>query len=286
MSGFSADWLALREPYDHAARAITTLVGPPRPTERKLVDLGCGSGSNLRYLAPRLGGVQYWRLLDNDPRLLAALRPRLRHWATTLAARFAEPSPGRFEIETPAFRVFATAQSIELGRSAHGLALQPGEYVTASALLDLVSAPWLERLIQTCVDGGHGLLWALSYDGRITWTPSDPLDGFLHTRIDLHQRGDKGFGPALGPTAAHHALALLAPQAGTLVSKRSDWVFGPQDQAVQRALIDDWAAAARQMAPAHDTDIGEWARRRHAIVDAGRSQLRVGHLDLAADFSR
>ena len=84
-SGFSAAWLALREPHDAAARAAE-LVGLLRTrssddAQRRrrrarcratIVDLGAGSGANLRWLAPRLGGEQAWLLVDHDAALLAA----------------------------------------------------------------------------------------------------------------------------------------------------------------------------------------------------------------------
>ena len=75
MSGFSADWLALREPYDLRARnpAVLDAVAAffePRPSVR-VVDLACGTGSTLRALSPRLPPRQSWTLVDNDPGLLA-----------------------------------------------------------------------------------------------------------------------------------------------------------------------------------------------------------------------
>src|SRR5688500_1818912 len=68
------DWLALREPADAAARssALAELVaqhcgGGPLTVR----DLGCGTGSMLRWLAPQLPGPQRWYLHDRDPVLLA-----------------------------------------------------------------------------------------------------------------------------------------------------------------------------------------------------------------------
>ena len=76
MSGFSAAWLALREPADHAARdaglaqaAAALLIGK---TPTRILDLGCGTGSNFRAFSPLVAAPQAWTLVDFDPRLLAA----------------------------------------------------------------------------------------------------------------------------------------------------------------------------------------------------------------------
>src|SRR5690242_4577899 len=80
MTKVSAAWLALRESADAAARA-EELVEPvrrrlgPRPV---IHDLGTGTGSMGRWLAPRLPGPQHWVLYDHDADLL-------RHAATGMA---------------------------------------------------------------------------------------------------------------------------------------------------------------------------------------------------------
>src|SRR5436190_1876555 len=125
MAGFSPDWLALREPADHRARnaglaaQVTAFLAGRDPV--RIVDLGCGTGSNLRALAPHLGPRQHWTLVDVDAALLEAARGALDAWRTT--------APGiDLTIE------FARADlNAELDR-----VLAPGaDLVTAAALFDL-----------------------------------------------------------------------------------------------------------------------------------------------------
>jgi predicted RNA methylase len=58
MTSFSPEWLALREPYDVRARnpevldVVATFLGPR--SSLRVVDLACGTGSNLRSLSPHL----------------------------------------------------------------------------------------------------------------------------------------------------------------------------------------------------------------------------------------
>ena len=72
MEIFDAEWLALREAADRRARDGTLPERLSAAWRRRgwsrVVDLGSGTGANLRYLAPRLPAGQRWTLVDHDPR--------------------------------------------------------------------------------------------------------------------------------------------------------------------------------------------------------------------------
>src|SRR5690606_7817399 len=82
-ASFSADWLRQREPFDRAARngaaghlRLPTRLSafrPPQGVPWRVIDLACGTGANLRWLAPVLGGEQEWLMLDHDAALLQRL---------------------------------------------------------------------------------------------------------------------------------------------------------------------------------------------------------------------
>jgi hypothetical protein len=155
--------------------------------------------------------------------------------------------------------------------------------VTASALLDLVSASWLRALAAHCREEGALALFAITYNGGFTCTPSDPEDEVVRALMNWHQKTDKGLGGvAAGPDAAAVAEQCFA-QAGYRVRREpSDWIFGPADREAQQLLIDGWAGAATEVAPHDATAIALWRARRLAHVEAGRSRVVVGHDDLAA----
>ena len=66
---FSAEWLALREPIDHAARndeiisALNVLFEGKKTI--RLTDIGSGTGSTIRALTPTLKPTIAWHLVDN-----------------------------------------------------------------------------------------------------------------------------------------------------------------------------------------------------------------------------
>jgi hypothetical protein len=263
MSGFSADWLALREPFDAAARnakirdaALASIAGLDPVA---IVDLACGTGSALRALAPKIPARQTWRVADNDLSLLAR------------AADSTRPAG-----------VQVNAVPVDLAHDLEAALDGAIDLVVTTGLLDLVSEPWLERLAVECAARRLPLYAALSYDGRVELTPQDPGDAAIVAAVNAHQRTDKGFGPALGPTAGAAAIARFTAVGYVVERANADWTMRPHDREMQNALLAGWAGAARDFgAPDLDEIIG-WVTRRRELVAAGRSSMRVGHIDLFA----
>jgi hypothetical protein len=260
---FSAEWLALREPYDVAARnsdVLAAVAGAFRGQSAiAIVDLACGTGATLRAVAPHLPAQQRWRLVDNDLGLL------LR------ASNLGEPP--RLTVIT---RPLDLARDLELALEA------PLDLITTSALLDLVSPEWLDRLIIEAAARRLPVYAALSYDGRTVIEPSAELDAEILAGFNRHQRTDKGFGPALGPQAATRAVERFVHFGYDVAQGRSDWVFGGNDRPIQEALFASWAALAALATPLSSGDIAQWLARRRAYLAAGASRLRIGHVDLFA----
>jgi SAM-dependent methyltransferase len=286
MTGFSTGWLALREPFDSAARAEADGVAAWAAealgdAPRRIVDLACGTGANLRALAPRLGRSQHWRLVDHDAALLAALPGALQAWGGRHGYRLVSGDSDSLTITGPGFDATVVRHALDLAQDLAALTLPDGALLTASALLDLVSAHWLERLIDHAGRGGATLLFTLSVDGRVAWDPADEHDDAVQAAFAAHQRRDKGFGPALGPAAASWLEARLSAAGWRTRSARSDWrIDGARSPAMLQALVDGTAGAAVEQAPEAGDAIRAWQRRRTAGRDATR--LLVGHTDLAA----
>lgn len=282
-ASFEADWLTLREPVDHRSRAeaLTKRVafeGEDRGWSRVL-DLGTGTGSNVRYLDPRLSWIRRWSVVDHDPSLLA---------------RVQEPRAGRSLERIPG----------DLG--AEGLAAVPeADLVTASALLDLVSESWMRRLVDACRSSGAGALFTLSYDGRTAWSPPEPGDDEIRAAVNRHQERDKGLGSALGPSATAVAEGLFREAGYHVETAPSPWVLDtPGDARLAVELTEGWARAAAEVVASQEGNEGgagaagragtgslgqgapgwvaDWLRRRRDRIAGGAFRVEVGHLDLLA----
>lgn len=250
-------WLAMREAVDARSRSasLTALLIEHLSDQRPLraLDLATGTGSNIRYLSPRLPNPHQWRAVDRDATLLAHVPPD------------------------------ADVRCAELGSLDDPTLFAGRHLVTASALLDLVSAEWLTAMVARCRELGAAMLFALSYDGRSTCWPAESEDDLMRELLNTHQRNnDKGFGRAAGPDAAAAAIALLDAADYEVRQESSDWDLLPDEDAMQRELILGWAQAAIEVDERQARVVRNWLARRLAHVDEGRSRIRVGHQDIAA----
>jgi SAM-dependent methyltransferase len=256
----AAGWLALREPADARARdaAAATLLPPLRAglaasdRELRIVDLGAGTGANLRWLAPRLPAPerQHWLLVDHDPDLLA----RGPVQATAVRADV-----------TDLTRVLADVGGADL--------------VTAAALLDLLDPAQVTAIVEAVLAARVPALFSLSVTGEVALNPPDPQDGPLAAAFDAHQRRDGRLGPDAGALtgglfAGHGWSVHRADTAWRLESGRDGELIG--------AWLDGRAEAALEHRPELAADAAGWLSRRTAQVVAGQLEVVVGHLDVLA----
>jgi hypothetical protein len=260
---FSADWLALREPYDRAARnseviaaVATSLAALPSV---RIVDLACGTGSTVRALSGHLPMRQDWRLADNDLGLL-----------------------GRAKAMPFADGVTVTAVPLDLNRDLEAMLDGPIDLVTTSAFLDLASKDWLNRLVTEIAARAIPLYAALTYDGRVDISPHDPADAAIVAAVNRHQATDKGFGAALGPKAAGYAIDKFERLGYAVTRRLSDWTIGRGDRDMQTEILSGWASAAREIGALPLDETVSWLTRRRASVAAGTSSMRIGHIDFFA----
>ena len=187
---FSADWLALRELADHRSRnvklshALAKYFEGWRPVT--VIDMGCGTGSNLRATAPLLGPEQIWTLVDYDPLLLDAARERLQAWADGAAEK-----DGALVLFKGAKRITVSFRRADLSKELDDVLAPGANLVTASALFDLVSEDFLAKLITAVTARKAAFYTVLTYDGDQRWTPEHEIDAAMLQAFHAHQGTDK-----------------------------------------------------------------------------------------------
>jgi hypothetical protein len=284
MTSFSTDWLSLREGADHRSRnpflqdqvlrylqEISSLKNDPS----HIVDLGSGTGSNLRALAPLIHHNQKWTLIDYDSLLLKAAREKICLWADSIidndATRPVTLVKNNYEI---------TVQFLpkDLASDLQSELFESADLITAAAFFDLVALDWL---VQFCKVLKTSLYTVLTYNGKETWLPSDPRDTEILEAFHHHQGSDKGFGNALGPLASKTMEQLLKKEGFYVETGSSPWALNQNDASLIQELAVGTAKAAAETHLVSDEIAKRWGEQR-----AQSQQCEIGHDDLFAIYKK
>jgi len=259
-------WLRLREPADAAARSLDLALAAVRAQTGSgttiVHDLGCGSGSMGRWLAPHLTGPQYWVLHDRDLDLLLV--------AADDPPRCADGSAVTVETRR--------GDLTRLGPDD----LAGASLITASALLDMLTTPELQRFARSCVAAAVPTLVTLSVTGRVRLTPSDPLDTALGRAFNQHQRRTVGGRTLLGPVAVGAAVDIFGELGARVEVRPSPWRLGADCPSLTRDWLAGWVGAAVEQRPELTAAAPAYLARRLDEIEHGGLAVTVQHLDLLA----
>jgi hypothetical protein len=261
------DWLALREPADADARdaELAAIVADRLGTERPLVirDLGCGTGSLGRWLAPRLPGPQSWILHDRDAELLARAEAGLPRTAADGTPVTARSEQGDLTDLDPA-------------------QLAGTSLVTAAALLDLLTAEEVDALADACVGAGCPALFTLSVTGSVGFFPAEPLDAMFAAAFNAHQQRTVDGRRLLGPDAGAALASAFAERGVPTEVRPSPWRLGTEHAELTEEWLRGWIAAACEQQPELADHAADYLRRRLDACAAGDLRVVVGHVDVLA----
>lgn len=274
MTGFSRAWLKLRETADHRSRDAAlaeALSGHfALRDEISVTDIGCGSGSNLRATAGLLPSRQSWTLVDHDAALLSAARDELAAWADS-----AEPTGDRLQLKHGRLDIMVQFRRADLAADLGTALSTPSDLVTAQAFFDLASEEFIRLFAKSLERLGAAFYTTLTYNGITRWTPRHPADNRIAAAFHRHQLGDKGFGPAAGPTAPMVLADQLSLTGFRVQEGDSPWRLGHADQNLIDELQAGHAAAVAETGQLDPPTLESWSSLR-------RTGAQIGHTDTLA----
>jgi hypothetical protein len=266
----TSDWLTLREAADATARShalvrelIATLPAPRDSPSLRIHDLASGTGSMARWLAPLLPGPQHWLLHDLDRDLLAVA-------AVNPPGTSAHGAAVTFESRTTDIMRLGTED------------LADADLVTASALLDMMTARELTDLVAACAALRCPVLICLSVIGRVAISPADPLDRRIASAFNGHQRRSTARGDLLGPEAATFTAAAFRAHGFQVRREPSPWRLGSADAQLVAEWFEGWLGAALEHEPDLVADAAVYGAERRVQAATGLLGVNVGHVDLLA----
>lgn len=262
----SSDWLELREAEDARARSteLAQTAGALLPGGQITVhDLGSGTGSMMRWLAPLLPGPQTWVLHD---------------WNAGLTARAIAGGPPHDRDGAPV-TIRSRVGELELLDAGD---LAGASLVTASALLDVLTAQEAHAIVDACLAVGAPALLSLSVTGDVDLTPWNARDILFARAFNAHQRREVDGRRLLGRYGAPIVHGLFGRAGWNVRKALTTWRLNADEPELLGEWFDGWVDAAVEQAPElTDQAVGYRASRR-AQQRSGALSAVVYHLDVLA----
>lgn len=282
---FDGDWLSLRESFDAEARdeglAELLLEFLDEKARPRFLDLGAGTGSLTRWLGHFPARPHAWVLADADPELMSRAFDEMMDAAEDWGWNATWPQKKALLLHSPqgAWRIEGILA--DLARAPDNLPLESVDAVTCSALCDLVSETWLNRLAAGLARHRLPFYSALNVSGRERFTPPHPDDAWVARGFARDQRRVKGFGgPALGTAAPAAIRRAFEAHGYDVLASPSDWRIPRQADDMARELALGHAEAALLHERRAGARIHAWAEARAAQARDLRLSVRVPHMDL------
>ncbi|CAA2141016.1 class I SAM-dependent methyltransferase [Hyphomicrobium sp. ghe19] len=274
MSDFSPEWLDLREAADARARnaGVANAVAARFALrgDLRILDLGAGTGANLRATSALLPERQTWTLVDHDPALLDVAKAKLIKWSDRH-----EEAGETLQLEKGRLRITVAFKTADLARDTQMLLDEKPQLVTASAFFDLTSEDYIRTLAKAVAAVGASFYATLTYNGLQKWTPHRPADNQMTAAFQRHQMRDKGFGPAAGPLAGSHLVDQFRINGHVVVEGDSPWRLERNDRMLIDELIRGHAVAVTESGGVDAKSVVGW-------VNVTRTAAFVGHTDVFA----
>jgi hypothetical protein len=160
--------------------------------------------------------------------------------------------------------------------------LDGASLVTGSALLDMLTAEEVERVVAACAGAGCPAFLTISVIGRVELTPPDPLDAEIAEAFNAHQRRTLGGRRLLGPDAVDATVEAFGRHGVPVLVRSSPWRLGADRAELVSEWLAGWLAAACEQRPELTGTVAVYARRRLAEAATGRLNVIVQHNDLLA----
>ena len=166
-----------------------------------VVDLGCGTGSNLRATGRCSGAEQHWTLVDYDQALLeAAARAARRLGRRRRTGRAARSRSSKAPSASPSSSAAPISRATSKVRS--------GRTPISSRhrrLFDLASAEFIAGSPPRSLPESAAFYTVLTYNGDQRWTPEHEADAALVGGLQRSPAARQGFRPGSGAGCAGRA---------------------------------------------------------------------------------
>ena len=281
---FNLSWITQRENYDNNSRSslLNNFLIKNKDRINNIIDLGCGTGSFLRWCFKNKIAINKIIMIDHNKKLLNQAPIIFSKYFREKKFLFNKISRRKFEVENT-----LKTKNIEIILKEDDIssALQQiNQYnlISLSAVADLLSKTFIRKLLNK-VSSNKLIYFSICFNGIIKWNPINKFDKYIINNFNRHQKQDKGTGLALGSECAKYIKSYSQKKGYKCLKKDSSWLVKSNkqpDQLFQHQYIKTIIKALKEDDITDKNILKEWHAERTKKIESKKSNLVVKHDDI------
>ena len=281
---FDLSWITQRENYDNNSRSslLNDFLINSKDRINNIIDLGCGTGSFLRWCFKNKININKIIMIDHNKKLLNQAPVIFAKYFREKNFLFNKFSRRRFEIEN-----ISKTKNVEIILKEDDIssALQKiNQYniISLSAIADLLSKTFIRKLLNK-ISSNKLIYFSICFNGIIKWNPTNKFDKYIINNFNRHQKQDKGTGLALGSECVKYIKSYSQKKKYKCLKKDSSWFIKSNkqlDQIFQHQYIKTIIKALKEDDITDRNILKEWHAERTKKIESKKSNLVVKHDDI------
>jgi hypothetical protein len=281
---FTTTWINLRESYDMLSRSnlLQNLYKNNKMNLKKVIDLGGGNGSFLRWCHYKNIIYDDFLIVDNDEALLKSFYPRTKSYLSTMSLSLVKDNMMSYRIQRLKKNKdgFITLKKQDLYKSID--IINDYNLVSFSAVSDLLSKKFIKCLFDK-IDKGTNLYFSICFDGRVKWKNKNKHDKYIVSMFNQHQKQEKTTGVALGLNSINFIKSLSKKNDYKIYIADSSWSVDSYDndsRIFQKAYLNTIYKPLKKFELIDQDILEDWLRSKQIDIESKNSNLVVGHKDI------
>jgi len=281
---FSLSWIKAREKYDlkHRSNLLKEQYKKDKSFFNKIIDLGSGNGSFLRYCHSKKMVFEEMLLIDYDSKLLRDFYASTYNYLNGTNYNILKESPTKYQlkkidtIKTENIQLMNTdiLKSLDI--------INNYNLISLSAMSDILPILFIKKLLNK-VGKNKIIYFSICFDGSIKWDSSHKYDKYVLTMFNKHQEMNKISGYVVGSKSIKLIKEYSAKKKYSFQIKDSSWELKSYDENAkyfQKMYLNTIYKPLKKDDITDKDMLSEWRKVKLKDIVSGKSKITVGHKDI------
>ena len=280
---FTQKWMNAREEYDMCSRSsILDYYLKENDNLEKIVDIGSGTGSFLRWLIINKYNFEKMLMIDQDEKLLNKVFKITRNLSIDKNLLLKKISSNLFHLDSSNQNILSEIRIMKGDISKLFKYINEYNFISFSAIADILPKSFLDKLFSVQLDN-KTILFSICYDGRVSWNIKNKYDKYIIKKFNENQQSVKNDNYTLGPASISYIKKKAKQKLYKVRIMDSPWKLN-SDNVINRDFHQQYINTIfKALQKDKNTDaliLKEWIYDKSEKIKKGKLKTIVNHKDI------